>query len=122
MNITDRRICRLRSLAAWQQHFGSGFCPLLVFAYQLVGSRSPLPVEQLFEFRGVHYGFVAVRLVDYVPHARPLSESWDTVTMPIGLFRRAARPLADLLHAPDFGTAPTALSATNWQPLPAGLE
>ena len=83
----------LRSLAAWERHFGSGFCPLLVFAYHLVGSRSPLPAEQLFEFRGAHYGFVAVRLADFVPHARPLSESWDTVAMPTSQFRRAARSL-----------------------------
>ena len=90
----------LRSLAAWQTHFGSGFCPLLVFAYHLVGSRSPLPSEQLFEFRGAHYGFLGVRLADYVPHARPLSDSWDTVAMPTGLFRRAARPMDDWLQAP----------------------
>ena len=29
----------LRSLAAWQQHFGADFCPMLVFAYHLVASR-----------------------------------------------------------------------------------
>ena len=109
----------LRSLAAWEQHFGSGFCPLLVFAYHLVGSRSPLPHDLLFEFRGAHYGFVGVRLADYVPHARPLSESWDTVTMPVGQFRRAARPLADLLSEPS---AAAALTATDWQPPVASLE
>jgi hypothetical protein len=109
----------LRSLAAWQRHFGSGFCPLLVFAYHLVGSRSPLPHEQLFEFRGSHYGFVGVRLADYVPNARPLSDSWDTVAMPVGLFRRAARPMTDLLHAAaDSGAA----TWPDWQPLPASLE
>lgn len=112
----------LRSLSAWEQHFGREFCPLLVFAYQLVGTRSPLPTQQLFEFRGIHYGFVAVRLADYVPHARPLSESWDTVAMPVGLFRRAARPLGDLLRSPLPTTEATALTSSNWQPLPAGLE
>ena len=68
---------------------------MLVFAYHLVAARSPLPPEQIFEFRGDHYGFLGVRLADYVPHARPLSDSWDTVAMPTGLFRRAARPLDD---------------------------
>ena len=81
----------LRSLAAWQRHFGSGFCPVLVFAYHLVADRSPLPADELFEFRGARYGFIAIRLSDYVPHARPLSESWDTVAMPVALFRSAAR-------------------------------
>jgi len=45
----------LRSLAGWQAYFGPDFCPLLVFAYHLVGSRSPLPLGQLFEFRGGHF-------------------------------------------------------------------
>jgi hypothetical protein len=109
----------LRSLAAWQSHFGSGFCPLLVFAYHLVGDRSPLPREQLFEFRGGHYGFLGVRLSDYMPHARPPSDSWDTVAMPTGLFRRAARPLdsmLDRLPAENWG------DVADWQELPASLQ
>lgn len=109
----------LRSLAAWQSHFGSGFCPLLVFAYHLVGSRSPLPGEQLFEFRGEHYGFLGVRSADYLPHARPLSESWDTVAMPAGLFRRAARPLESML---DQSLAAVCGGLADWQELPASLQ
>ena len=112
----------LRSLAAWERHFGAGFCPVLVFAYHLVGSRSPLAPEQLFEFRGSHYGFVAVRLADFVPHARPLSDSWDTVAMPVGQFRRAARPLDEMLQSPNLITSSAGLTSTDWQPLPASLE
>jgi hypothetical protein len=109
----------LRSLAAWHAHFGADFRPLLVFAYHLVGSRSPLPVEQLFEFRGAHYGFIGVQLSDYVPFARPISESWDTVAMPTALFRRAARPMEDVLHGiPAEATA----QWPDWQPMPAHLE
>ena len=93
----------LRSLAAWQHHFGAGFCPVLVFAYHVLGDRSPVPVEQLFAFRGQQYGFVAVRLADYVPHARPLSESWDTVTMPVPIFRQTARPWTDMVAHPVAG-------------------
>jgi hypothetical protein len=92
---------------------------MLVFAYHLVGSRSPLPARQLFEFRGQHYGFLGIRLADYVPHARPLSDRWDTVAMPTGLFRRAARPLELWLESPlvevPFGPA-------DWHELPANLE
>jgi hypothetical protein len=109
----------LRSLAAWQAHFGADFCPLLVFAYHLVGARSPLPREQLFEFRGAHYGFVGVRLADYVPYARPLSDSWDTVAMPAPLFRRAARPIDALLCD---SPAPIPAPPADWQPLPACLQ
>lgn len=112
----------LRSLAAWQRHFGESFVPMLVFAYHLVGRRSPLPVEQLFEFRGQYYGFVAVRLADFVPHARPLSDRWDTVAMPVGEFRRAARPLDEMLESPHRDGPSAGLTSTDWQPLPACLE
>ena len=108
----------LRSLAAWQAHFGVDFCPLLVFAYHLVGSRSPLPREQLFEFRAAQYGFVGVRLADYVPYARPLSDSWDTVAMPTGMFRRAARPLDDVFDRRPVDAA----SWPDWHELPAHVE
>ena len=109
----------LRSLAAWQRHFGAGFCPLLVFAYHLVGGRSPLPPGQLFEFRGQHYGFLGVRLSDYMPHARPLSDRWDTVAMPTGIFRRAARPLDMWLESPLLGVP---FGPGDWHELPAHLE
>jgi hypothetical protein len=84
-----------------------------------VGSRSPLPREQLFAFRGEHYGFLGVRLADFVPHARPLSESWDTVAMPTGLFRRAARPL-DAMIAPL--PAETVGGVADWHEMPANLQ
>ncbi len=81
----------LRSLARWEQLFGEGFSSLLVFAYHLVADRAPLRADQLFEFRGGLYAFVGIRLSDYAPHARPISESWDTVAMPTALFRATAR-------------------------------
>jgi hypothetical protein len=108
----------LRSLAAWQRHFGDGFTPVLVFAYHLVADRSPLPVDELYEFRGSRYGFVAVRLADYVPYARPLSTSWDTVAMPTPEFRQAARSWHDLLDDP-IADAPLAPIC---QKLPAEVE
>ncbi|MCI0492167.1 MAG: HYExAFE family protein [Planctomycetes bacterium] len=107
----------LSSLAAWQQHFGPGFCSLLVFAYHVVADRSPLPLEQLFEFRGRQYGLLGVRLADYVPYARPLSDSWDTVAMPVALFRRVARPLDEL-----FSDTRAVAAAADWQIVPTGLE
>ena len=87
----------LLSLAQWERLFGGGFCGLFVFAYDILGARSPLKYEQLFEFRGNLYGFVAVRLGDYAGCARPISPKWDTLAMPAADFRRLARPLDELL-------------------------
>jgi len=90
----------LRSLAAWQRLFGAGFQSALVFAYDVLGDRAPLPADQLFEHRGALYGFVALRLDDYVFHARPISLAWDTVAMPTVRFRQLAMPI-DRLFAPS---------------------
>ena len=69
----------LRSLAAWQNHFGPDFCPLLVFAYQLVANRSPLPREQLFAIpRRTLTGFWGF--------------DWPTICRTPGRFRRAGIP------------------------------
>lgn len=89
----------LRSLAHWEQLFGGQFGGLFVFAYNVVGDRAPLAPERLFGFRGGLYGFVAVRLQDYLRHARPLSRRWDTVAMSARRFRALAAPAEDF-----FGT------------------
>jgi hypothetical protein len=87
----------LDSLAQWERLFGEAFQGLFVFAYDVLGDRAPLPAEQLFEFRGSLYGFVAVRLADYADNAHQISPRWDTVAMPTADFRRVARPLEELL-------------------------
>lgn len=87
----------LVSLARWQQLFGGSFQSLFVFAYNVRGRRAPLPAEQLFEFRGRTYGFVAIRLAEYVCHARQISSRWETVAMPVRRFRELACPLEQLL-------------------------
>jgi hypothetical protein len=87
----------LVSLAQWERLFGQSFCGLFVFAYNILGSRAPLAYEQLFQFRERLYAFVAVRLLDYAGHARPISAKWDTLAMPAAAFRRFAQPLHDLL-------------------------
>jgi hypothetical protein len=85
------------SLARWQDLFGSRFCGLLVFAYNVIGDRSPLPERQLYEYRGRRYGFVAVRLAEYAFHARQLNAKWDTLTLPGRRFRELAVPLDNLI-------------------------
>ncbi len=86
----------LRSLAAWQRLFGGKFTSLLVFAYDVLGDRAPLPAEQLFAYRGALYGFVGLKLDEYAFHARPISLAWDTVAMPTVEFRRLAQPVESL--------------------------
>jgi hypothetical protein len=87
----------LASLARWQDKLAPGSCALLVFAFHVVGERSPVPAERLFEFRGRWYAFLAVRVADYIQFARPLSPRWQTVTMPVPLFRQAAFSFDELL-------------------------
>jgi hypothetical protein len=80
----------LKSLASWEQLFGARFRGLLIFAYQVVGDRAPLPVDELFSFRGGLFGFVAIRLDHYASWSRTLSPRWGTVTVPAVQFRSLA--------------------------------
>jgi len=87
----------LSSLARWQQVFGREFVGLLVFAYNVVADRAPLPWEQLYDFRGGLYGFLAIRVEEYAMHARLISPRWDTLAMPSALFRSKAEPFIGLV-------------------------
>lgn len=87
----------LRSLARWQEQLGRGSLALLGFIYHVVAERSPLPIDDLFGFRGERYAMLAVRAADYIRFARPLSAKWQTVAMPAPLFRQAAVPFDELL-------------------------
>ncbi|MCC6124717.1 MAG: HYExAFE family protein [Pirellulales bacterium] len=95
----------LKSLAQWESLFGESFRGLFVFAYDVLGDRAPLPSEQLFEYRGKWYGFVAIPLGDYVDHAHQISPRWDTLAMPTAEFRRLARPLEELLGVSEIRIA-----------------
>lgn len=97
----------LDSLNRWRLRFGKGFDAALVFAYQLMANRSPVPVEQIHHFRGNAYAFVAVRLDDYWSASRTLSPSWGTVSVPTSEFRQRAQPLSELLGARPMGPART---------------
>jgi hypothetical protein len=111
----------LRAMAAWEGLFGAKFQSLFVFAYAIAGDVSPLPVEQLFEFRERLYAFVAVRLSDYACFARPISAAWQTVALTSRKFREVARSFAELLDqdnfvpnlpdAVDFAAPPATMSA-----------
>jgi len=94
----------LDSMARWQDKLGADSCALLVFAFHVVGSRSPVEIEQLFAFRQRHYAFLAVRVADYIQFSKPLSASWQTVSMPARLFRQAAIPFNSILGLPNSGS------------------
>jgi hypothetical protein len=87
----------LRSLSRWEQLFGAQFGGLFVFAYNIVGDRSPLSAERLFSYRGGLYGFVGIRMSEYARHARQISPRWDTVAMPVQQFRELAAPIETFL-------------------------
>lgn len=93
----------LTSLGRWENLFGEMFGGLFVFAFNIVGDRSPLPAADLFEFRRALYGFVAIRLADYSCFAREISPRWDTVAMSATDFRRLARPIRQFL-APAYSS------------------
>ncbi len=80
----------LVSMAHWQDKLGTGSLALLVFAYEVVGRRSPVEAARLFAFRERLYAFLAVRTADYIRFSRPLSAKWQTVRMPTATFRQAA--------------------------------
>lgn len=91
----------LWSLACWQQLFGQRFDALFAFAYWITTDKAPLPRQQLFSFRSRWYGFIGIRLSDYVRHARPVSGKWETVAMSTQRFRELAAPIEDFLVRPD---------------------
>ena len=105
----------LRSLARWQDQLGTGSLAVFGFVYLVVGERSPLPAELLFEFRSQRYAMLAVRAVDYIRFARPLSAKWQTVSMPAALFRQAAVPFDALLpqRMPSVADEPIAAAAVS---------
>jgi hypothetical protein len=78
----------VRSLAEWARHLGQGIEPLLVFAFDVVGDRSPVPPAELHFFGERRYAFIAVRLADYLVGAKGLSSRWDTISMPVATFRK----------------------------------
>ncbi len=88
----------LAGLAHWESLFGPAFCGLFVFAYNVVGDRSPLPPELMFVHRERLYGFVGIPRLDYQRRAHPISSAWGTVAMSGAEFRRLARPVDDFFQ------------------------
>ncbi len=111
----------LRAMAAWERLFGAGFGGLFVFAYAIVGDRSPLPAEQLQTYRKGLYAFLGVRHHDYACYARPISTAWQTVALSSQKFREIARPIEEFFTPQEpalrqcAAFAPVAMPATMCQ-------
>lgn len=83
----------LAGLDSWKGVFGDGFEAMLVFAYWLLGPPDRQPGVTVHGFRGEYYAFLAIPAALYARHARRRSDKWDTVAMPVGLFRKLAKPV-----------------------------
>ena len=105
----------LTSLVRWQVLLGPRFVGCLVFAYQIVGDRTPVEPDDLFVHRGRIYAFLAITLPMYLRHAKPLSTRWETVTMPTAMFREQARPLGELLSE-NSQTVPPQRDSVGFEP------
>lgn len=88
----------LHGLAHWESLFGSDARALLVFAYNIVGNRSPFPLDQLFVYRGKLYTFLGIGLDHYMGWSRQVSARWKTHAMPSKEFRRLACPVSEFLR------------------------
>jgi len=84
----------LDGLRRWRDVFGSGFEPMLVFAYWLLGGGDREPAGEIHVFRNQYYAFLCVSAADYEAHSRRRSPSWGTVAVSTGDFRKLAAPIA----------------------------
>ncbi len=87
----------LVGMDAWESLFGRGFQGMFLFAYHVVGSKSPVPSEKLFVFRRRIYAFIGIRFADYVAEAKLISPRWGTYSMPVRQFRQLARPFDEMV-------------------------
>ncbi len=83
----------LKSLAQWEEVFGSGFAGLLAFCYHLMRPEAAEGFEVVHLFRGEYYALVGVYRDAYAAAARPRSRAWDTVSVPTRTFRELVRPI-----------------------------
>jgi hypothetical protein len=67
---------------------------LLVFVYQVrISQTEPWPSWlEKWRWRGTLFGLCGVSAQQYLEHMRLRSVKWDTVSVPMGIFRALARP------------------------------
>jgi hypothetical protein len=87
----------LRDLEKWEEVFGRDFQAMFVFAYLLGDPSEAAKYTDVHLFRQQFYAFVAVPAELYSRHARLRSPAWQTVTMPVRLFRELLAPISSHL-------------------------
>ncbi len=83
----------LEGLRRWEEVFGDGFEPVLVFVYWLLGLPKREPTSEVHVFRNEYYAIMPISALDYAAHARTRSPKWDTVTVPNRKFRSLIRAI-----------------------------
>ncbi len=88
-------------LFQWQRVFGDDFQAIFAFVFEVDPILTPPPGHFSLPATGdqsaKHYLMLAVTLGDFRDHMVRRSERWNTVSLPADDFRRAARPIVDLL-------------------------
>ena len=97
----------LFGLMRWEEILGAGSeayrnKSAFVFAYEIVGERSPLPESRLFHDRGRRFAFFAVPVRTYMAEARLISPRWDTFETPTSRCRKIARPVDEFFADSSF--------------------
>lgn len=88
-----------------------------VFAYRVVGTRTPLPESRLFRCYGERYAFFVVSARTYLSEARLISPRWNTYEAPTSRFRAVARPADEFfagvpIFVADFQRSPASPRAS----------
>jgi hypothetical protein len=83
----------IEGLTRWQETFGDGFVAMLVFAYLLLCPEERAPTGHVHTFKEQRYAFMCVSLDDYRRECRRRSCKWDTLSMPMGRFRKLIEPI-----------------------------
>lgn len=86
----------LDSLLIWQQLFGEGFYPAIVFVYWCNEQPPDALFQEVFDYQGRWYALRAVTLASYQQHMKVRSPRWRTIDLPASAFDRISQP---------FGTA-----------------
>jgi hypothetical protein len=84
----------VEGLERWAELSGAGYRGLFVFMYHILPSVVlPDNTPDVWDWRGRRYLLRAVPSADYRVAMRGRSPSWQTVTLPQGVFRSLVRPL-----------------------------
>lgn len=108
----------LAGLMRWENILGAGGSlyydrSAFVFAYHVVGSRTPLEPERLFRYQNERYAFFVVPVKDYMMEARLVSPKWMTFEIPTRRFREIAVPADEFFIGAPYVAGRSAISFAN---------